>query len=550
MSNINPDIITKTQKYLGKYVKKPALTEKLLSKPPFRFLHDIIKVVIKEHGFLKGLFNNDELIYENIKDKEAKIAFLTKLIDAVKYISKTELKTRPSKIVAGLEPVETNLLLQTIGKCIDKKIDTSEYVSKVSSGEIIKEKPAKKVGHKEKDKKADVKETSKEKRRVREASVSRTKKSGGGETPKSTDRIKESTRTKSKDNKTLKPKQKKEEVKKDSPKPEEDKKKDSPRLGETKNEPVVELPQNEEATGIQLEEEAPPTTSKNNPTDEESQKPEEQPVFSNARLGSASLTRPKSARPKSGDRLLSAKPKPEPDSGPVEMKPLGSAALKRPPSSLRPPSVRPSSARPGAPRLRPDSALPLNEPVAMGNIKVIVENAVDEEETVVIQNAPDEEDENELTPADLLNNSSENKGQLVEQILEQIQEEGSKRRVEIDWEQDGLRGKDATTREVTQLRSLIQSLTRTANPLGKLLNYLHEDLDAMHNELQTWTNTKKQLYAEIEKQKKLTMESSKPLAEKLEHLRQEIRKQEKEIVVVRGNILKNERRIADLLGNK
>ncbi|XP_076269061.1 uncharacterized protein LOC143201715 isoform X1 [Rhynchophorus ferrugineus] len=550
MSNINPDIITKTQKYLGKYVKKPALTEKLLSKPPFRFLHDIIKVVIKEHGFLKGLFNNDELIYENIKDKEAKIAFLTKLIDAVKYISKTELKTRPSKIVAGLEPAETNLLLQTIGKCIDKKIDTSEYVLKVSSGEIVKEKPAKKAGHKEKDKKADVKETSKEKRRVREASVSRTKKSGGGETPKSTDRIKESTRTKGKDNKTLKPKQKKEEVKKDSPKPEEDKKKDSPRLGETKNEPVVELPQNEEATGIQLEEEAPPTTSKNNPTDEESQKPEEQPVFSNARLGSASLTRPKSARPKSGDRLLSAKPKPEPDSGPVEMKPLGSAALKRPPSSLRPPSVRPSSARPGAPRLRPDSALPLNEPVAMGNIKVIVENAVDEEETVVIQNAPDEDDENELTPADLLNNSSENKGQLVEQILEQIQEEGSKRRVEIDWEQDGLRGKDATTREVTQLRSLIQSLTRTANPLGKLLNYLHEDLDAMHNELQTWTNTKKQLYAEIEKQKKLTMESSKPLAEKLEHLRQEIRKQEKEIVVVRGNILKNERRIADLLGNK
>lgn len=102
----------------------------------------------------------------------------------------------------------------------------------------------------------------------------------------------------------------------------------------------------------------------------------------------------------------------------------------------------------------------------------------------------------------MLNVSGENKGQLVEQILEQIQEEGSKRKVEIDWEHDELRGKDATTKEVTQLRSLIQSLTKTANPLGKLMNYLHEDLDAMHNELQTWTNTKKQLYSEIEKQKK------------------------------------------------
>lgn len=58
-------------------------------------------------------------------------------------------------------------------------------------------------------------------------------------------------------------------------------------------------------------------------------------------------------------------------------------------ASLRPPSVRPSSARPGAPRLRPDTALLPSEPVAMGNIKVIVENfdsgLGDDEDTVVIQ---------------------------------------------------------------------------------------------------------------------------------------------------------------------
>lgn len=85
--DINVEIIKNTQKFLGKYVKKPALTEKLLKKPPFRFLHDIIKSIIKETGFLKGLFSEFELNSDNVKEKDAKINFLNKLIDAVsKYI--------------------------------------------------------------------------------------------------------------------------------------------------------------------------------------------------------------------------------------------------------------------------------------------------------------------------------------------------------------------------------------------------------------------------------------------------------------------------------
>lgn len=45
MSEIDPAIVKKTQDLLGKFVKRPPLTEKLLKKPPFRFLHDIINVV-------------------------------------------------------------------------------------------------------------------------------------------------------------------------------------------------------------------------------------------------------------------------------------------------------------------------------------------------------------------------------------------------------------------------------------------------------------------------------------------------------------------------
>lgn len=45
MTEISPAIIKKTQDTLGKFVKKPALAEKLLKKPPFKFLHDVINAV-------------------------------------------------------------------------------------------------------------------------------------------------------------------------------------------------------------------------------------------------------------------------------------------------------------------------------------------------------------------------------------------------------------------------------------------------------------------------------------------------------------------------
>lgn len=42
---MNGAVVKKTQDTLGKVIKKPPLTEKLLNKPPFRYLHDILSEV-------------------------------------------------------------------------------------------------------------------------------------------------------------------------------------------------------------------------------------------------------------------------------------------------------------------------------------------------------------------------------------------------------------------------------------------------------------------------------------------------------------------------
>ena len=53
---VDPKIIKKTQDSLGKIIKKPPLTEKLLNKPPFRFLHDILTSVCTTYSYDNDIF--------------------------------------------------------------------------------------------------------------------------------------------------------------------------------------------------------------------------------------------------------------------------------------------------------------------------------------------------------------------------------------------------------------------------------------------------------------------------------------------------------------
>jgi hypothetical protein len=120
-----------TQQILGDLITRPKLTEKLLSKPPFRFLHDVVMEVIRATGFGQGLYSDFESDSANVADKNQKMNFLEKIIKVVGIQLNTLVEARPNRIVAGLEPQNTNAFLQLLAVAARHMPDSSKAVRTV-----------------------------------------------------------------------------------------------------------------------------------------------------------------------------------------------------------------------------------------------------------------------------------------------------------------------------------------------------------------------------------------------------------------------------------
>jgi len=131
MDGESPAWVVETQQTLGELIKRPKLTEPLLQKPPFRFLHDIVTEVTKVTGFATGLYQEEELNSAKIKDKDSKIAYLSKIIKCVELSLNTTISIRVGKVVAGLEAENTNTWLQLLYQAATTVPDSSVAVSKV-----------------------------------------------------------------------------------------------------------------------------------------------------------------------------------------------------------------------------------------------------------------------------------------------------------------------------------------------------------------------------------------------------------------------------------
>ncbi|CAD8212506.1 unnamed protein product [Paramecium octaurelia] len=114
--------------------EKPKMSQKLLEKPPFKYIFDIIMETTKQTGYGKGLYTGDELDGNTYDNKDKKLQFLQKIIDLTSMMLKEEIAAKPGKIAAGLEPENTNLLLQAIYRAAVSGKNSDPFVKKILGG--------------------------------------------------------------------------------------------------------------------------------------------------------------------------------------------------------------------------------------------------------------------------------------------------------------------------------------------------------------------------------------------------------------------------------
>ncbi|KAJ4933090.1 hypothetical protein JOQ06_029927 [Pogonophryne albipinna] len=598
---MNAAVVKKTQDTLGKVIKKPPLTEKLLSKPPFRYLHDIFSEVIKSTGFMKGLYGENEMKSDNVKDKDSKIDFLQKAIDVVMLVSGEPLAAKPARIVAGHEPEKTNEFLQALAKCCTNKLSSDDAVKRVLAGEKVdiktkagtsrsqdKENREGRERHPDREEKKTITERSgsreqkdpdqpKEQERRRDGDKEQHRDRERSDKHQRTeqdqhakDKSRDRERDKEKDKGRVKERDKEKERDKDRERDRErgkDKERDKGRektrdrdsRGDRERDKEKRRDKDKEREERNRSGES--GNSKARVSEEPQQKPVPEPskaakpvplpaeAGENQSGSPARIPRPSSAkgqrrRPKiggqdesdsegDGEALLVQR------TAPLEN---GDTAVPSDMASRRVP--RPSSARPAPPRVKKQENYSEVTPAErLSSAKPSAPEA--------IPPPPDASDMDVGSAQEL--NSEDKHGGLVKKILETKKDyevsPSSPKAKEQNVVSEAARKKerDIVSREIERLRTSIQTVCRSTLPLGKIMDYIQEDMDAMQAELHTWRRENKEHAQALLQEQRATDRAVEPLKSELVELDQLIREQQDKICAVRSNILKNEDKIQKMV---
>ncbi|XP_070072569.1 TRAF3-interacting protein 1 isoform X2 [Drosophila takahashii] len=572
-------IILVTQKVLGKYLKKPPLTEKLLKKPPFRFLMDVFNNFIKQTGKFEGLYSPDEQMFENITSREDKIRYLQKMIDAIKLTTKLELKVRTSKIVAGQEPELTNELLQAMASVAEKSLEWEGVVDQVviahSKTPLAITKNPKEAKSSSKNPSPAGKEEDPKRRKDKRISPQEQKLRKASEQPSRSSPPTEKDKATQKKSKVAKddPKLSKQNSKQKSPSPVKLKSKTKVQLstesenasmsmspvpgGVTKQSAPEAVPakQEQEMANEALVEPAQETPQAPAPLAPPPE-PESRKSSSRSRRSSGSQRQPEASPTENQSQPAESNSPPDSNSEVKREIPMSRENSKesnqRPRTSLRPPSARPASARPGAPRRRNvEIVLQPNDQVKMSGINVKLETFGDldddGENLVIIEDATAHDIIEGEGGAEepVLEGQLDAQGRLVQQILE-TQKELVHQNAEVV-EPPQSQARQSSARQVNDLRDVIQTLTKSIGPMGKLLDFFPEDVDAMQLELTMWRDNYNQASLELKRERSLTASATEPMKHQLQQIQASIVEYRELIDESRHKILQNNSRILKMM---
>ncbi|KAI6651715.1 TRAF3-interacting protein 1 [Oopsacas minuta] len=582
-ATINPDILKRTKGSLGMLITKPALTDRLLSKPPFRFLHDILTEILRNTGFLRGLFTEEEMNSEKVKDKEKKLVFLQKVIDVLMFATGQKLKTKPSRIVAGAEPERTNEMLQLIAYCVQKKIDSSEAVKRVLNGEKpfsgqekteVKQPQAQstevKLPKKSEDNENELASTASQiKLPENESDQHRRDKPPDPHSDVNGRRRGERARRERRDHseeevvkkrESSEDRVKKRESSEDRVKKreisEERLKRGTSRDG--RRPPPPEQPvQREPSPTPQLDtrgqyepqvEASPPNPRQRPASAKRSRRHDPEPVTEQPMPETGSL-------PPNNSHINVAEAEVDPMLPPPPVHAGSSSGdeqeMEFPPPMMSRPPIRPSTARRAPPKRR-DSSHDGVERILSGieGPKVYLDNKQDQDDTEEQFIVQDNVEPLKLGDDTAVEIDESQQGGLTKKLFEtkKLLEGDNVLETESGSVNDAQKHKqkEVVKKEIEQMQQSIQSICQNVSPLSKIIDFIHEDLESMRNELDKWKKESEKHSVALQKEEAITEESLIPYREELDKIDIQIEEAREGIKASRYNYYQNQDKIKKL----
>lgn len=530
-------------------VRKPKLTENLLRKPPFRFLHDVICEIQRNTGFASALYTEFELNSSNVKDKDSKVNFLNKIIDTVAEVTGRPKAAKSLKVVAGLEPENTNAFLQQLAEAATTS-DGSDAVARVLGIDIAGGVDNAASGADE-DSSFPARDDSKQ--------LSQSTRFGADfDNDRSDELDLMNTKTKESDFDIVRNSTESSTIQYSSG-----------HVQVNDNSPF----QDEPAANNTREPES--ATGKQDP----------QPSI----LHQSGMQQPLAS--------LDSNTSIEPPVGRLDSGATANNIEQQPQSSLErgivpipaPRFIRPSSARKGPPRLKQTEASKVESSSRRGSISseplsggattstkskgILVDDGDDEDEEDVVVVMPNEESRFDSAGTSLHKEDDTVAGKLVSNMLaekDQLEQQASslnetskddteddkpkgivlRRRLSVSKTSDSSFGdKPQKKADLNVLRESIQNLCQYTAPLTKTLDYIQEDVDNMNKELQHWSNETKingKLYGKQDENVQANTEQIQ-FNTTVAELDMDIVRQKEKIHSTKSQILRNEMRIQHLL---